>query len=123
MNPSDNKRLLAALNENWQAEMEGFSTYSALAKNENDPHRRNALRGLATAEKHHADLWAERIKGLGGTEPQFNGNPLELRVPAGMYVNVWSPTMKPVESSTAADGAKPAQHIYRWSATQLKPTV
>jgi hypothetical protein len=28
MNPSDNKRLLAALNENWQAEMEGFSTYS-----------------------------------------------------------------------------------------------
>src|ERR1700733_3402251 len=47
MTPSDNKRLLAALNENWQAEMEGFSTYSALAKNENDPHRRNALRGLA----------------------------------------------------------------------------
>ena len=64
MIPSDNKRLLAALNENWQAEMEGFSTYSALAKNESDPHHRNALRGLATAEKHHADLWAERIKAL-----------------------------------------------------------
>ena len=48
---------------------------------------------------------------------------LELRVPAGMYVNVWSPTIKPVESSTATEGAKPAQHIYRWSATQLKPTV
>src|ERR1700733_5838188 len=75
MNPSDNKRLLAALNENWQAEMEGFSTYSALAKNENDPHRRNALRGLATAEKHHADLWAGRIRTLGGTEPQYSGGP------------------------------------------------
>ncbi len=72
MNPSDNKRLLAALNENWQAEMEGFSTYSALAKNENDPHRRNALRGLARAEKHHANLWAGRIKALGGIEPQYN---------------------------------------------------
>jgi rubrerythrin len=75
MAPSDNKPLLAALDANWQAEMEGFSTYSALAKNESDPHRRNALRGLATAEKHHADLWAGRIKVLGGTEPQYNGDP------------------------------------------------
>jgi hypothetical protein len=48
---------------------------------------------------------------------------LELRVPAGMYVQVSSPTMKPEESSTAADGGTPAQHIYRWSAPQLKPTV
>src|SRR5271168_4080254 len=75
MTPSDNKRVLAALNENFQAEMEGFSTYSALAKNENDPHRRNALRGLATAENHHADLWAGRIRALGGIEPQYNGDP------------------------------------------------
>jgi hypothetical protein len=51
MNSPDNKRFLAALNDNWQAEMEGFSTYSTLAKNESDPHRRNALRGLATAEQ------------------------------------------------------------------------
>ena len=48
---------------------------------------------------------------------------LELRLPAGMTVQVWSPTMKPAESSTADDGAAPAQHIYRWSAPQLKPTV
>lgn len=70
MIPSDNKRLLATLNENWQAEVEGFSTYSALAKNESDPRRRNALRGLATAEKHHADLWAGRIKALPKMEPR-----------------------------------------------------
>src|SRR5271168_1276775 len=75
MTPSDNKRVLAALNENFQAEMEGFSTYSALAKNESDPHRRNALRGLATAEKHHADLWARRIRAMGGTLPQYSGDP------------------------------------------------
>jgi vacuolar iron transporter family protein len=31
-------------------------TYTAFAKDEVDPHRRNALRGLAAAEKHHADL-------------------------------------------------------------------
>ena len=31
--------------------------------------------------------------------------------------------MKPVESSAAADGGTPAQHIYRWSDPQLKPTV
>jgi vacuolar iron transporter family protein len=66
MTSGETKKLLAALEANWQAEMEGFHTYSALAKDEADPHRRNALRGLATAEKHHADLWAGRIKELGG---------------------------------------------------------
>src|SRR6201996_3266540 len=70
---SDNKKLLSALEANWQAEMEGFHTYAALSASEADPHRRNALRGLATAEKHHADLWAERIKAIGGTDPQYHG--------------------------------------------------
>jgi vacuolar iron transporter family protein len=72
---SDNKRLLSALEANWQAEMEGFLTYTALSKSETDPHRRNALRGLAMAEQHHADLWAARIKELGGIEPQYTGDP------------------------------------------------
>src|ERR1700733_3994526 len=71
----DNKNILDALEANWQAEMEGFHTYTALSNSEADPHRRNALRGLAMAEKHHADLWVKRIKELGGTEPQFGGNP------------------------------------------------
>jgi vacuolar iron transporter family protein len=51
MTDSDNKRLLTALDANWQAEMEGHYTYSALAKREDEPQRRNALRGLAAAEK------------------------------------------------------------------------
>jgi rubrerythrin len=75
MAETDNKRLLSALEANWQAEMEGFYTYSALAKGETDAHRRNVLRGLATAEKHHAGLWAGRIKVLGGSEPRYTGNP------------------------------------------------
>jgi VIT1/CCC1 family predicted Fe2+/Mn2+ transporter len=72
---SDNKKLLAALEANWQAEMEGHHTYTAFAKNELDPQRRNALRGLAAAEKHHADLWARRIQELGAPAPQYTGDP------------------------------------------------
>jgi VIT1/CCC1 family predicted Fe2+/Mn2+ transporter/rubrerythrin len=75
MTNSDTNKLLAALEANWQAEMEGFHTYSALAKEEPDPHRRNALRGLATAEKHHAELWAGRILALQGSEPRYTGDP------------------------------------------------
>jgi hypothetical protein len=44
MAASDNKNILAALEANWQAEMEGFHTYTALSKSEADPHRRNAVR-------------------------------------------------------------------------------
>src|SRR5580700_4002517 len=74
MTGSDNKRLLAALEANWQAEMEGHYTYAAFAKDEVDPQRRNALRGLAAAEKHHADLWAGRIHELGAPTPQYAGS-------------------------------------------------
>ena len=76
MTSSDNKKLLAALEANWQAEMEGHYTYTAFAKGEADPQRRNALRGLAAAEKHHADLWARRIQELGVPTPQYTGEPL-----------------------------------------------
>lgn len=47
----------------------------------------------------------------------------ELRVPAGMVVNVWSPTLKPVESTAAATAGTAAEHIYLWSHSQLKPTA
>lgn len=75
MATGDTRKLISALEANWQAEMEGWHTYTALSKDEPDAHRRNALRGLATAEKHHADLWLERIKALGGTEPKYRGQP------------------------------------------------
>jgi len=70
----DNKKLLAALEANWQAEMEGHYRYTAFAQGEIDPQRRNALRGLAAAEKHHADLWARRIEELGAPLPQYTGD-------------------------------------------------
>ena len=74
MAETEKKKLLEALSANWQAEMDGFHTYAALSKGEEDAHRRNALRGLATAEKHHADLWAGRIREIGGAEPQYTGS-------------------------------------------------
>lgn len=66
-------RLIEALEGNWQAEMTGFHTYSALAQREPDPQRRAALRSLAHAEKHHAELWENRIQALEGTPPIYKG--------------------------------------------------
>jgi len=80
MADSDKKKLLAVLDANWRAEMEGHSTYSALdtysalAKREDGPQRRNALRGPVAAEKHDADLWAGRIVELGGQAPRYTGS-------------------------------------------------
>jgi rubrerythrin len=70
----DRKSVLKILESNWQAEMRGFHTYETLSKRENDPQRRSALRGLAYAEKHHADLWAEHILALEGPEPVYRGS-------------------------------------------------
>ncbi len=70
-----NKKLMDALVANWQTEMEGCYTYQTLSDRETDPKRRAALRSLSTAEKHHADLWAGRIRALGGPEPIYTGHP------------------------------------------------
>jgi len=68
-------KLLQALAANWQTEMEGFYTYKTLSERETDPQRQSALHGLSAAEKHHADLWAGRIRDLGGAEPVYAGTP------------------------------------------------
>ncbi len=69
------KKILAALEANWQAEMEGYNTYRALADRDSDPVRAQVLRHLAAAELDHAALWAERIHELGGPEPVYEGKP------------------------------------------------
>ncbi|MBB5059923.1 VIT1/CCC1 family predicted Fe2+/Mn2+ transporter [Granulicella aggregans] len=65
--------LLAILQSNWQSEMEDHTTYKALALAELDARRRNVMRGLASAEKHHAHLWAAEIAVLGGPKPLYVG--------------------------------------------------
>jgi len=69
------KKILAALEGNWQAEMEGYHTYQALADRDAEPVRAQVLRHLAQAELEHAALWAERIQELGGPEPVYSGSP------------------------------------------------
>lgn len=69
------KKILEALEANWQAEMEGYHTYLALADRDTDPVRAQVLRHLASAELEHAALWAERMKKLGGVEPVYRGSP------------------------------------------------
>jgi VIT1/CCC1 family predicted Fe2+/Mn2+ transporter/rubrerythrin len=75
LNPAKLKKVLAALEGNWQAEMEGFHTYQALADRDSDPVRAQVLRHLAHAEQEHASLWHGRIVELGGEEPVYAGKP------------------------------------------------
>ena len=69
----DRSRILKILESNWQAEMRGYHTYETLAQRETDPARRAAFRALTSAEDHHAQLWAERIRALDGPAPVYNG--------------------------------------------------
>jgi VIT1/CCC1 family predicted Fe2+/Mn2+ transporter/rubrerythrin len=69
------KKILAALEGNWQAEVEAYHTYMALAERDTDPVRAQVLRHLASAEWEHAALWHGRILELGGPEPVYKGSP------------------------------------------------
>jgi VIT1/CCC1 family predicted Fe2+/Mn2+ transporter/rubrerythrin len=75
LSPAKLKKVLAALEGDWQAEMEGYHTYLALADQDTDPVRAQVLRHLAGAEWEHASLWHGRIIELGGTGPVYRGNP------------------------------------------------
>jgi VIT1/CCC1 family predicted Fe2+/Mn2+ transporter/rubrerythrin len=68
------KKVLEALEGNWQAEMEGYHTYRALADRDTEPVRAQVLRHLAAAEIEHANLWGGRIQELGGSEPVYTGS-------------------------------------------------
>jgi VIT1/CCC1 family predicted Fe2+/Mn2+ transporter/bacterioferritin (cytochrome b1) len=72
LRPAKEQELIGALQGNWEAEMQGFVSYSYLAEREADQATRRALRGIASAEKHHADLWADRLHALGAEVPRFD---------------------------------------------------
>jgi VIT1/CCC1 family predicted Fe2+/Mn2+ transporter/rubrerythrin len=75
LSPAKLKKVLEALEENWQAEIEAHHTYLALAERDTDPVRAQVLRHLASAEWEHAALWHGRIVELGGQEPVYHGKP------------------------------------------------
>ncbi len=67
------RRLVKAIEGNWQAETEGAATYQALAEREADPRRKHVLEGLAKAETAHAHLWERRLTELGAPLPKYTG--------------------------------------------------
>ncbi|MGH9585996.1 MAG: VIT1/CCC1 transporter family protein [Acidobacteriaceae bacterium] len=69
------RKLLRALEHNWQTEMSGFYTYLTLAQRETDPIRSHSLRHMAEAEEQHAAQWASRIRELGAPLPRYHGKP------------------------------------------------
>src|ERR1700758_1254434 len=71
--PKKHKKLLRALEANWQTEMSGYHTYQALAERDHDPIRSQTLRHMAAAEAQHAALWVQRIHELGGHTPKYHG--------------------------------------------------
>ena len=72
--PSVARKLLAALEKNWQAEKAGYHTYETLASRERNPVRKEKLHHLAQSEQHHAELWERRIQELGGPNPKYTGS-------------------------------------------------
>jgi vacuolar iron transporter family protein len=73
LDPKKRRKLLRALEANWQTEMSGYYTYQALAERDTDPIRSQTLRHMAEAEAQHAASWAGRIQELGGTLPKYHG--------------------------------------------------
>lgn len=71
----DDRRLVEALQHNWQAEMEGSATYRGLAERESDPTRKAVLLKLAEAETRHARRWERRLQELGAPIPTYVGAP------------------------------------------------
>lgn len=70
--------LIAALQQNWQREMEGVRTYRDLARNERDSTRRRILDKLADAESRHAEKWERKLAEL-GAEPPKEQRTLKMR--------------------------------------------
>lgn len=67
---STKRELIAALNQNWQREVEGMRTYRELAEREKDQGRRRVLFKLAEAEERHAQKWERKLAELGAPAPQ-----------------------------------------------------
>jgi VIT1/CCC1 family predicted Fe2+/Mn2+ transporter/bacterioferritin (cytochrome b1) len=108
-----NKRgqVLKILESNWQTEMQGYHTYETLADRETDPVRRGAFRNLASAEKHHADLWVGRIRTLGGSDPVYEGSKTGEADTISNRVGGVGLTLRRLELDESGDIAKYAKQL------------
>jgi VIT1/CCC1 family predicted Fe2+/Mn2+ transporter/rubrerythrin len=64
------RELIAALQQNWQREIEGVRTYRDLAQKERDAARRAVLVKMADAEQRHAQKWERKLAELGAEPPK-----------------------------------------------------
>ncbi len=62
--------LIAALQQNWQREVQGARTYRDLAGKERDSAKRGVLEKLAEAETRHAQRWERKLAELGAEPPK-----------------------------------------------------
>ena len=104
------ERLIEALRSNWSAEMSGAYLYGELAERETEPSARRALRSLASAEKRHADLWADRLHGLGAEVPHFEPVPALEGVLADFAADR-SASFRSLELEESRDIAKYGQQL------------
>lgn len=64
------RELIAALQQNWQREVQGARTYRDLAGKERDRAKRGVLEKLAEAETRHAQRWERKLAELGAEPPK-----------------------------------------------------
>ncbi len=75
--PAEVRKLIATLQRNWRAEMDGARTYRELAGKEPDQSRRDVLNRLAEAEERHAERYAGRLRELGAEPPNEFRSPMD----------------------------------------------
>lgn len=57
--------------ENWKGEQDGAALYDAVASCESNPKLAEVYRRLAATERHHAEVWEEKLRVAGVTTPKF----------------------------------------------------
>src|SRR5438105_12320830 len=82
------ERFIQTLQSNWSLEMDGTDMYGTLAERERIPERKIIFHKLSELERKHAEMWAKRIKEVGGSVPAtHSGHGHAVRVadtPGGM---------------------------------------
>src|SRR5258705_11327492 len=61
--------------DNLKLERDAIVLYEALSAIENDPHRAAAFERIASNERRHAGIWADKLKQLGANVPPAGGPP------------------------------------------------
>lgn len=66
--------------DNLKLERDAIVLYDALARIEKDQRRADAFRRIASNERRHADVWANKLRELGATVPDGRGPRAQVRI-------------------------------------------